>query len=43
MAAKTISIHGTSVSIPTGLFINNEFVEAINKKTFSVENPATAE
>jgi aldehyde dehydrogenase (NAD+) len=26
---------------PTGLFINNEFVEGIDKKTFSVVNPST--
>ena len=43
MAAKTININGKQVSIPTGLFINNEFVEAIGKKTLSVENPAIGE
>lgn len=43
MSPKTISINGKQISIPTGLFINNEFVEAISKKTLSVENPATGE
>ncbi|KAK4453050.1 aldehyde dehydrogenase domain-containing protein [Podospora aff. communis PSN243] len=28
---------------PTGLFINNEFVEGVDKKTFEVINPATEE
>ncbi|KAK3901163.1 aldehyde dehydrogenase domain-containing protein [Staphylotrichum tortipilum] len=28
---------------PTGLFINNEFVEGIDKKTFEVVNPTTEE
>ncbi|KAI9158338.1 aldehyde dehydrogenase [Paramyrothecium foliicola] len=28
---------------PTGLFINNEWVEAVDKKTFEVINPATEE
>lgn len=28
---------------PTGLFINNEFVEGVEKKTFEVINPATEE
>ncbi|KAJ4412055.1 aldehyde dehydrogenase (NAD(P)(+)) ald5 [Neurospora sp. IMI 360204] len=28
---------------PTGLFINNEFVESVDKKTFEVINPATEE
>jgi len=28
---------------PTGLFINNEFVEAVEKKTFEVINPANEE
>jgi aldehyde dehydrogenase (NAD+) len=28
---------------PTGLFINNEFIEGVEKKTFEVINPATEE
>lgn len=40
---KTLKIGGKDISIPTGLFINNEFVEAIGKKTFGIENPATGE
>ena len=28
---------------PTGLFINNEFVEGVDKKTFEVINPSTEE
>ncbi|KAK5660715.1 hypothetical protein OQA88_12080 [Cercophora sp. LCS_1] len=28
---------------PTGLFINNEFVEGVDKKTFEVVNPSTEE
>jgi aldehyde dehydrogenase (NAD+) len=28
---------------PTGLFINNEFVESVDKKTFEVINPSTEE
>jgi aldehyde dehydrogenase (NAD+) len=43
MSTKTISINGKELSIPTGLFINNEFVEAISKTTLAVENPATGE
>ena len=41
MAAKTITAGKTEVTIPTGLFINNEFVEAQEKAVFGVENPAT--
>lgn len=40
---KTLKIGGKDITIPTGLFINNEFVEAIGKKTFGIENPATGE
>ena len=43
MAAKTIEINGKDISIPTGLFINNEFVESLGKNTFAVENPSTGE
>jgi hypothetical protein len=41
MASKEIQIGGKSVSIPTGLFINGEFVEAQAKQEFDIENPAT--
>ena len=39
--SSTISVAGTNISIPTGLFINNEFVNATGGKTFGVENPTT--
>lgn len=42
-AAKTVKAGSRDVSIPTGLFINGEFVEAKNKKTFGIENPTTGE
>jgi aldehyde dehydrogenase (NAD+) len=41
MAAQTVQAGGKSISIPTGLFINNEFVKAKGGKTFDIENPAT--
>jgi aldehyde dehydrogenase (NAD+) len=41
MSSKTITINGRSISIPTGLFINGEFVESLSKTTFEVEDPAT--
>ncbi|OXG89553.1 aldehyde dehydrogenase (NAD+) [Cryptococcus neoformans A2-102-5] len=31
------------VEVPVGLFINNEWVESINKETFSTVNPATGQ
>ncbi|OAL30500.1 hypothetical protein AYO20_08719 [Fonsecaea nubica] len=37
----TVAIHGKDISIPTGLFIDNEFVNAIAGKTFEVEDPST--
>jgi len=43
MSSKTIKIDRKDVSIPTGLFINNEFVAAKAGKEFSIENPATGE
>ena len=43
MASKTIQIDGKPVSIPTGLFINGEFVAAHGGGEFTVENPATGE
>ncbi|CAK7202674.1 hypothetical protein SEUCBS139899_005400 [Sporothrix eucalyptigena] len=41
--AKTLKIGGREMSVPTGLFIGNEFRPAIAGNTFSVENPATGE
>ncbi|RDW62458.1 hypothetical protein BP6252_11891 [Coleophoma cylindrospora] len=41
VANHVIDINGREVSIPTGLFINNEFVPAIGGNTFAVEDPAT--
>ena len=41
-SSKTVNINGRDVSIPTGLFINNEFVKGCGGKTFEVEDPATA-
>ncbi|OQV03996.1 hypothetical protein CLAIMM_08951 [Cladophialophora immunda] len=38
--SKTVAIHGEDISIPTGLFINNEFVNALSGKTFEVEDPS---
>ncbi|KAK5101032.1 hypothetical protein LTS08_004638 [Lithohypha guttulata] len=42
-ASKTLKIDGKDISIPTGLFINNKFVEAKEKAVFGIENPATGE
>ncbi|KAF4122883.1 aldehyde dehydrogenase (NAD+) [Geosmithia morbida] len=39
-STKTLNIGGRDVSVPTGLFINNEFRNSIGGNTFSVENPA---
>lgn len=41
MATQTIKAGTRDVTIPTGLFINNEFVESQDKSTFGIENPAT--
>lgn len=40
---KTLSIAGREVTVPTGLFIGNEFRPALAGNTFGVENPATGE
>lgn len=40
-ASKTIAINGHQISVPTGLFINGEFIEAIDHGKFSVEDPST--
>jgi aldehyde dehydrogenase (NAD+) len=42
-APKTIKAGKRDVSIPTGLFIANEWVEASGKETFPIENPSTGE
>lgn len=39
-SSKTLNIAGRQVSVPTGIFINNEFRKAIGGNTFAVENPA---
>ncbi|KAL5329614.1 hypothetical protein ACEPPN_003129 [Leptodophora sp. 'Broadleaf-Isolate-01'] len=44
MASSTVQltgIAGQSVELPTGLFINNEFLEAQSKSTVKVLNPST--
>ncbi|KAF7558114.1 hypothetical protein G7Z17_g88 [Cylindrodendrum hubeiense] len=40
-SSKVINIAGRDVSVPTGIFINNEFRKSIGGNTFAVENPAT--
>ncbi|MCJ1248942.1 aldehyde dehydrogenase (NAD(P)(+)) ald5 [Trapelia coarctata] len=35
--------HGTKIEIPTGLFINNEFVKGVDGKTFETINPTNEE
>jgi aldehyde dehydrogenase (NAD+) len=42
-APQTLDINGKKISIPTGLFINNEFVPAIGGNTFGVENPTNGQ
>lgn len=42
-ASKTLKAGDRSISVPTGLFIGNEWVESVAKATFPVENPATGE
>ncbi|KAF4997544.1 hypothetical protein FDECE_12074 [Fusarium decemcellulare] len=39
--SKIISVSGRDISVPTGIYINNEFRKAISGTTFPVENPAT--
>lgn len=43
MTSKTLKIGGQDISIPTGLFIDGEFVHAQAKQEFPVENPTTGE
>ena len=40
-ASKQVTINCREISIPTGLFIDGEFVEAIDGGKFSVEDPST--
>lgn len=40
-SSKVVKIAGREVSIPTGIFINNEFRKSIGGNAFAVENPAT--
>ena len=40
-SSKTLAIGGRQVSVPTGIFINNEFRKSIAGTTFAVEDPAT--
>lgn len=42
-APKTIKAGDREIKVPTGLFIGNEWVEAVGKTTFGIENPATGE
>lgn len=39
--STTLKIGGRDVSIPTGVFINNEFRQSIEGNTFGVEDPTT--
>lgn len=41
MSTQTIQAGKESIELPTGLFINGEFRNARQNKTFAVENPAT--
>lgn len=44
MTSGSISLlQGRKAQTPTGLFINNEWVEASDKGTFATLNPATGE
>lgn len=41
--SQTLKIGGRDVSIPTGIFINNEFRSSIEGNTFGVEDPTTGQ
>ena len=41
--SATLQSHNRSVSVPTGIFINNDFRSSISGSKFSVENPATGQ
>lgn len=42
-SSQALKAGDRNVTVPTGLFINNDFVEAHEKATFGIENPATGE
>lgn len=42
-SARSVKAGDRSNSVPTGLFIGNEWVESVAQTTFGVENPATGE
>ncbi|KAF9873938.1 Aldehyde dehydrogenase [Colletotrichum karsti] len=39
--SRSIRVGGRDISVPTGIYINNEFRKSIGGTTFGVENPAT--
>lgn len=39
----TVKINGHDVSVPTGIFIDNEFRSSLSGSKFNVENPATGQ
>ncbi|KAF2635187.1 aldehyde dehydrogenase [Massarina eburnea CBS 473.64] len=41
--SESLKIQNRDVSVPTGIFINNEFRASLTSSQFSVENPATGE
>ncbi|KAK5273685.1 hypothetical protein LTR96_000285 [Exophiala xenobiotica] len=41
--SKTLTINGRDISVPTGLFINGEFVTAQGGNTMGVEDPSTGQ
>ncbi|KAJ5731700.1 uncharacterized protein N7483_006208 [Penicillium malachiteum] len=43
MSLTISGIQGRQITVPTGLFIHNEFVPSITGQTLVVENPATGE
>ncbi|KAK7190647.1 aldehyde dehydrogenase [Paraphaeosphaeria sporulosa] len=42
-SSATLKINNRDVSVPTGIFINNEFRSSLSGSKFSVENPATGQ
>lgn len=41
--SSTLKINNRDISVPTGIFINNEFRPSLSGSKFSVENPATGQ
>lgn len=41
--SSTLKINNRDISVPTGIFINNEFRSSLSGSKFSVENPATGQ